>query len=256
MSLLQNIQNWLQGQGFRSDQAAGITAGIYAESRGDATAVNPTSGAFGIGQWLGSRKRTLIARYGANPTLGQQLSFLVWELRGGDYGGAAVLNAQGADNVLSNYITRFMRPADGGETTGDIARGRSYLYSTNQINIGGGSGWQSGAANNSTVVVPAPGRQWLLDNIPFGMGGPIADALSGLGTGLKAPGEALDNVPVIGDIKDMAGNVIEGKPIIDFDSWFTRIALIVFALIFIAAALFTFKGADAIAIVQKVGKAS
>jgi hypothetical protein len=89
--------------------------------------VNPDSGALGIGQWLGSRKAELQRRYGPNPTLGQQLDFLAYELRGGDHGGKAVL-AQGDEAaVLDAYIRKFMRPAAGKETSGDLSRGMAAL---------------------------------------------------------------------------------------------------------------------------------
>ena len=127
MGILSYIESYLSGKGFSAEQTSGIAAGIYAESQGDPNARNPTSGAFGIGQWLGSRKQALIARYGNNPTLTQQLDFLIWELRGGDHGGASVLNASSATDVLKNYITKFMRPAKGAETTGDLSRGAAYL---------------------------------------------------------------------------------------------------------------------------------
>ena len=130
MGILSYIESYLSGKGFTASQTSGIAAGIYAESQGDPNARNPTSGAFGIGQWLGSRKAALIARYGNNPTLTQQLDFLIWELKGGDHGGASVLNASSATDVLKNYITKFMRPAAGSETTGDLSRGAAYLSDT------------------------------------------------------------------------------------------------------------------------------
>jgi N12 class adenine-specific DNA methylase len=119
----------LQERGLSEAAARGVAAGIHAESRSDARAVNPTSGAMGVGQWLGSRKKELVKRYGANPTLDQQLDFLVWELNGGDHGGKAVLAGRDENAVLEAYITKFMRPAKGAETDGDLARGRAALGS-------------------------------------------------------------------------------------------------------------------------------
>lgn len=118
---------YLQSQGIRADIARAIVAGSFAESRFDPNAVNPKSGAFGIGQWLGDRKNTLFAQFGRNPSFDQQLQFLVQELKGGDRGGASVLGAGSAQAALTAYITRFMRPADGGETGGDMARGLAAL---------------------------------------------------------------------------------------------------------------------------------
>lgn len=119
------VESFFQGIGFTPDQASGVAAGVWAESRFDPNAVNPTSGAYGIGQWLGSRKAELFAQYGPNPGLYDQLQFLAWELTGGDKGGAAVLAQDTATGTLDAYIRKFMRPGAG--TAGDLARGAGYL---------------------------------------------------------------------------------------------------------------------------------
>lgn len=121
------IVGYLRQAGLSEAQARGVAAGIHAESRGNPLARNPTSDALGIGQWLGPRKRELVRRYGPNPTLQQQLDFLVWELRGGDHGGAAVLARSDEAGVLDAYIRQFMRPAAGAETAGDLERGMAAL---------------------------------------------------------------------------------------------------------------------------------
>lgn len=122
---------YFQRHGLTAEQAQGVAAGIHAEGGGLGMAAN---GAFGIGQWRGSRYRALVARYGKHPSLAQQLEFLTWELKGGDRGGASVLAAGTADEALVAYVTGFMRPAAGTETTGDLRRGRAYLAQ------GGGGG--------------------------------------------------------------------------------------------------------------------
>jgi hypothetical protein len=126
-------------QGWTRQQALGLVAGANAENSGmDPNAKNPTSGAFGIGQWLGPRKRALFEKYGSNPTFEQQLEFLQWELMGGDHGGKAVRGQQSSHGVLSAYIRDFMRPRAGAETTGDLSRGQNFLASTNLGADGGG----------------------------------------------------------------------------------------------------------------------
>lgn len=56
---------FFEGQGLTHDQAVGVTARLYAESGGlDPNAVNHTSGAYGIAQWLGSRKPPALATHG------------------------------------------------------------------------------------------------------------------------------------------------------------------------------------------------
>jgi len=121
-----DLFNVLQSE-FGTERARGIWAGIGAESGWNPNNVNPQSGAYGLGQWLGPRKAELFRRYGPNPTAADQMQFLIWELKGGDRGGRKVLDQTTADHALLAYITSFMRPAAGGETLGDIARGRQYL---------------------------------------------------------------------------------------------------------------------------------
>lgn len=121
------IRGLLEARGVTGHYADGIMAGAHAESLLDPQAVNPTSGAYGIGQWLGSRKAALFKRYGNAPTLEQQIDFLVWELNGGDHGGASVLKGATAQDVARAYIVDFMRPAAGRETTGDLERAAAFL---------------------------------------------------------------------------------------------------------------------------------
>lgn len=127
MTLDSSIVNFFLGKGYKPAQARGIAAGIFAESANDHKARNPDSDALGLGQWLGSRKRELVKRYGPQPTKTQQLEFLHDELQGGDHGGASVLKASSEPAVLNAYVKKFMRPAAGSETSGDIKRGRQAL---------------------------------------------------------------------------------------------------------------------------------
>lgn len=124
------IRNYLRASGLTEEQTRGVMAGIFAESGMNPNAKNPTSGAYGIGQWLGPRKRALMAKYGPNPTLEQQLAFLVQELKGGDWGGKSVMRSTTAEDTLSNYIGGpgwgFMRPDPAGRA-GDMRRGYNYL---------------------------------------------------------------------------------------------------------------------------------
>lgn len=62
--------------------AAGLVGGFMRESSGNLSpnALNPSSKAIGIAQWLGPRKRELVRRYGNNPTFEQQLEFVWHEL--------------------------------------------------------------------------------------------------------------------------------------------------------------------------------
>ena len=119
--------SYLKEHGVPEHVALGVAAGIHAESGNRSGVRNPKSGAFGLGQWLGSRAEGLHAKYGENPTKGEQLEYLLSELKGGDRGGPAVLSSRSPEEALQNYITKFMRPAKGYETDRDISSGLGAL---------------------------------------------------------------------------------------------------------------------------------
>lgn len=70
--------NFFRNKGLSDAQARGIVGNLMQESRGNHTAINKSSKAFGLAQWLGPRKERLIQKYGSNPTVQQQLEF-IWE---------------------------------------------------------------------------------------------------------------------------------------------------------------------------------
>jgi hypothetical protein len=130
------VMDFFRQAGLSGEQSRGLTAGIAAESRLNPHAVNPTSGAFGIGQWLGDRKARLFRLFGPNPTLDQQLKYLLWELQGGDQAGASVLGAGSASATMTNYLARFMRPGAG--LAGDLARGAAALSALSDSRLASG----------------------------------------------------------------------------------------------------------------------
>lgn len=82
MAVYDEIWDYLTDKkGIPQTQAIGILSNIAAESGGDTDALG-TAGDFGIQQWLGPRKKELQRRYGKNPTLTQQLDYLVDEYQG------------------------------------------------------------------------------------------------------------------------------------------------------------------------------
>ncbi|WP_068090888.1 phage tail tip lysozyme [Novosphingobium rosa] len=122
------IVSYFIGKGASPEVARGIAAGIAAESGSNPRIVNPSSGATGLGQWLGARKARLMERTGGQaPTKAQQLDFLWEELKGGDPGGKHVLGAKGEAEALDAYVRRFMRPKAGMETDSDLRRGMAAL---------------------------------------------------------------------------------------------------------------------------------
>ena len=77
-SFANTVLNFFTNKGLSVNQARGILGNLMQESRGNHQAVNRTSGATGIAQWLGSRKQKLYQRFGKNPSLQDQLNF-IWE---------------------------------------------------------------------------------------------------------------------------------------------------------------------------------
>jgi len=81
ITTVQQQQNLLQGvkffenKGLSEQQAIGIVSRLFAESGLNPNAVNPTSGAYGIAQWLGSRKNAALNTQG---DFNKQLQ-LVWD---------------------------------------------------------------------------------------------------------------------------------------------------------------------------------
>jgi hypothetical protein len=133
------IEARLRAGGLTAEQARGVVAGIHAESGFRLNAFNGAGGgkgAFGIGQWRGSRLAELRRRYGPNPTLAQQVDFLLWELMGGDRGGRKVLGQSTVTGAMQSYIRDFMRPDLPGSTAaseGDIRRGNAFLAANSNL---------------------------------------------------------------------------------------------------------------------------
>jgi hypothetical protein len=56
----QDVVSFFTGKGYEPHQAAGIAGNLMQESTLNPMAKNPTSGAFGLAQWLGSRKKSFM----------------------------------------------------------------------------------------------------------------------------------------------------------------------------------------------------
>ncbi len=107
------IAGKLIAMGWSPAQAAGIAGSFMQESGGDAGAVNPKSGAYGLGQWLGSRVKDFKEFSGKDlkgSSLDEQLAFFNYETthkekRAGDMLRAARTAADAA-NIHSKYYER------------------------------------------------------------------------------------------------------------------------------------------------------
>ncbi|WP_159437304.1 phage tail tip lysozyme [Alicyclobacillus vulcanalis] len=110
-STAQEIWNYLRSQGLTPSAAAGVMGNLMQESSLNPTAVNSSSGAFGIAQWLGPRYTELVQYASKNHTsasnLAAQLGFLWSEIQSGQYVNISKLNsmnpAQAAVYFEENY---------------------------------------------------------------------------------------------------------------------------------------------------------
>lgn len=93
-------------------QIAGIVGNLTGESKLNPEAVNPTSKAYGIAQWLGSRKEKLFAKYGQNPNLDQQLEFLWDELKTTEKTAFnKLLQTTSLEEATNSFMKHFERPS-------------------------------------------------------------------------------------------------------------------------------------------------
>lgn len=129
------MEAYLIRKGQSPERARGMVAAAYAEN----TSLDPSKrnsiGALGLYQWLGTRKRNLISRYGPNPTWQQQLDFMLWELQGHDHGAGSVNAQSTAGGTAMAMIRDFLRPQGNhwqnmGDYLGDVRRSSGYLSRT------------------------------------------------------------------------------------------------------------------------------
>lgn len=99
-------------KGLSVHHAAGIVGNLMGESNLNHMAVNKSSGAYGIAQWLGNRKKKLFSKYGNKPTFEQQLEF-VWEELNSDENDAynRLLQTKSVDEAINSFMQHFERPS-------------------------------------------------------------------------------------------------------------------------------------------------
>lgn len=104
--------NFFTSKGLSNHIAAGIVGNLLGESNLNPNAVNPSSKAFGIAQWLGDRKKKLFAKYGKNPTFDQQLEFLWEELNTSEKNSYnRLLKTQSIEEATNSFMKYFERPS-------------------------------------------------------------------------------------------------------------------------------------------------
>ena len=112
------IINFFIGKGLTAVQAAGIAGNFFAESGLQLNIVNPSSGAYGLAQWLGSRKQNLFEFASSrgesvgNISLETQLEFTWSELQSFKSLGLADLKAQNTvEDAATSFVNLFERPS-------------------------------------------------------------------------------------------------------------------------------------------------
>lgn len=97
---------------FTPEQVAGIVGNLIQESNMNPSIVNKSSGAYGLAQWLGPRKKKLFQRYGTNPTFEQQLDFIWDELNTSELNAFKhLLNTKTSDEAADSVMNMFERPS-------------------------------------------------------------------------------------------------------------------------------------------------
>lgn len=105
---------FFKANGFSDIHAAGIVGSLTGESgkQLNPTAKNPTSGAYGVAQWLGPRRKALFSKYGNNPTFRQQLEFILEELNGPEKRALDdLLSTTSIADATRSFTSMFERPS-------------------------------------------------------------------------------------------------------------------------------------------------
>lgn len=158
-----DIASKLVATGWTPEQAAGIAGSFMQESQGKADARNKTSGAYGLGQWLGSRRKDF-EQWSGKPlegsSLDDQIGFFNYETshkekRAGD----KIRAAQTASEAADAHAKYYERPganeinlARREQYANMIASGQTQVAGTNTPLATGGAVTPAGASSNTTQV--------------------------------------------------------------------------------------------------------
>lgn len=113
----QDVINYLMQKGWSREQATGIAANLYAESKFDPSAPGDGGKAYGIAQWHPDRQAQFRAFKGRDirgSSLEDQLDFVDYELRNGNEraAGSALMGASTSGQAASIVSRKYERPAD------------------------------------------------------------------------------------------------------------------------------------------------
>lgn len=105
MSIAHRAKNFFIRKGMTDVAATGLVANLMRESALNPNAVNGSSGAYGLAQWLGSRKKALFNKYGSKPSFDNQLNFIWDELNNSHKNGLRML--QSSKNIDEAAMNAF-----------------------------------------------------------------------------------------------------------------------------------------------------
>jgi hypothetical protein len=127
------IADQLMKNGYTKEQAAGIVGSLMQESNLNPGAVNPSSGAQGIGQWLGSRKKDFESFSGTSlsgSTLEQQTAFMINELKNKERrAGSMISGAQTPEQAALFHSKFYERPGAAEANNGKRMANAQQVYS-------------------------------------------------------------------------------------------------------------------------------
>ena len=108
MYVANKAKQYFVNKGMTDVAATGLVANLMRESALNPNAVNGTSGAYGLAQWLGSRKKALFNKYGNKPSFNDQLDFIWNELNSSHKNGLRKLQSskdidEAATNAFGYY---------------------------------------------------------------------------------------------------------------------------------------------------------
>lgn len=110
--------NKLMGFGWSKEQASGMVGSLMQESRLDENAVNPSSGAYGIAQWLSKDRIAAFQKWAGkslkNSRFDEQLSFMNYELTQGKEksAGNAIKSARTEEEAAVMHSKLYERPGE------------------------------------------------------------------------------------------------------------------------------------------------
>lgn len=142
LNTAQDYVDYFVSKGYSREVAAGIVGSLQQESNLSPTAINPSSKAYGIAQWLGSRKAELkqyVAEHGGVADKKTQLDFIIYELNNKEKAAnKALKKAKTASEAAVIWSEKFERPGKAEANNTRRAANAESLLAGNNWKIGEG----------------------------------------------------------------------------------------------------------------------